>query len=205
MGVATLVFYKRITMEQIMSLLNGDFGRQLTAGISKQAGTSEAETQSVVTTAIPALLGALQNNASNAQGAQGILGALTSKHDGSILDNLSGFLSNNDASDGNGILKHVLGDKQGVLEQGISTKTGVSSSAVSKILAMLAPILMGYLGKQRRTNNVSDGSGLNDLLGGLLGGQSGSNALGSLLDQNGDGKLGIDDVGGLLGGLFGKK
>src|SRR5690606_37627153 len=111
----------------------------------------------------------------------------------------------NDTSEGNGILKHVLGNKREVLEQGIAGKTGVSSSAVSKILAMLAPIVMGYLGKQTRSSNVSDGNGLNDLLGGLLGGQSGSNALGGLLDQNGDGKLGIDDVGGLLGGFFGKK
>lgn len=192
-------------MEQITNLLSGDFGQQITAGISKQTGTSEAETQSVVSTALPALLGALQNNASSGQGAQGILGALASKHDGSILDNISGFLGSNDTSDGNGILKHVLGDKQGALEQGIAGKTGVSSGKVSKILAMLAPIVMGYLGKQSRSNNVSDGNGLNSLLGGLMGGQSGSSGLGGLLDQNGDGKLGVDDVGGLLGGLFGKK
>src|SRR5690606_28265899 len=200
-----LVYYKQIIMEQLLSLLNGNLGQQLTAGISKQTGTSEAETQSVVSTALPALLGALQNNASNSQGAQGILQAIGSKHDGSILENISGFLGSNDTSDGDGILKHVLGNKQGALELGIAKKTGVSSGTVSKILAMLAPIVMGYLGKQSRSNNVSDGNGLNDLLGGLLGGQSGSNVLGGLLDQNGDGKLGMDDVGGLLGGFFGKK
>ena len=188
-----------------MNLLNGALGSELTAGISKQTGASEAETQSVISTALPALFGALQNNASSSQGAQGILSAIGSKHDGSILDNLSGFLGSNDTSDGNGILKHLLGDKQGALEQGISTKTGVSSSTVSKILAMLAPVVMGYLGKQSRSNNVSDENGLGNLLGGLMGGQSGSNVLGGLLDQNGDGKLGIDDVGGLLGGFFGKK
>ncbi|WP_188747243.1 DUF937 domain-containing protein [Parapedobacter defluvii] len=192
-------------MEQIMNLLNGDFVNQLTSGISKQTGASEAETQSVVSTAIPALLGALQNNANSTQGSEGILSALASKHDGSILNNLSGFLGSSDTADGNGILKHVLGDKRGALEQAISGKTGVSSGTVSQILAMLAPIVMGYLGKQSRSKNVSDGNGLNDLLGGLLGGQSGSNILGGLLDQNGDGKLGIDDVGGLLGGFFGKK
>lgn len=159
----------------------------------------------MVSTALPALLGALQNNANSGQGAQGILGALASKHDGSILENISGFLGSNDTSDGSGILKHVLGEKRGALEQGIAGKTGVSSGTVSKILAMLAPIVMGYLGKQSRSNNVSDGNGLNDLLGSLLGGQSGSNVLGGLLDQNGDGKLGMDDVGGLLGGFFRKK
>lgn len=188
-----------------MNLLNGSRGKELIAGISTQTDTSEAETQSVLSAALPALLGALQKNANDTQGAQGILAAIGSKHDGSILDNLSGFLGGGDTSDGNGILGHVLGDKRGALEQAISVKTGVSAGTVSKILAMLAPIVMGYLGKQSRSNNVSDGNGLNDLLGGLLGGKSGNNILGSMLDQNGDGKLGIDDVGGLLGGFFGKK
>ncbi|WP_257669736.1 DUF937 domain-containing protein [Parapedobacter tibetensis] len=192
-------------MDNIMNLLNGGLSKDVIAGITKQTGATEEQTQSVVSSALPALLGALQNNASSGEGAQGILNAIGSKHDGSILDNLQGFLGSSDTSDGNGILKHLLGNKQGALEQGISGKTGVSSGTVSKILAMLAPIVMGYLGKQTRSNNVSDGNGLQDLLGGMLGGKSGGNVLGGMLDQNGDGKLGVDDVGGLLGGLFGKK
>ncbi|WP_262250167.1 DUF937 domain-containing protein [Parapedobacter soli] len=192
-------------MNNILDLLNGGLGKEVVEGITRNTDVSAEQTQAVVSSAIPALLGALQNNASSRDGAQGILNAIGSKHDGSILDNLSGFLGSGDTSDGNGILGHVLGNKQGALQQAISTKTGVSSGTVSKILAMLAPIVMGYLGKQSRSNNVSDGGGLGDLLGNMLGGQSGSSVLRGLLDQNGDGKLGIDNVGGLLGGLFGKK
>ncbi len=192
-------------MNDIFDLLNGSLGKEVVDGIARNTDASAEQTQAVVSSALPALLGALQNNASSGNGAHGILNALASKHDGSILDNLSGFLGDNDTTDGNGILAHVLGNKLGAVEQGISGKTGVSSATVSKILAMLAPIVMGYLGKQSRNSNVSDGGGLSDLLGGMLGGQSGSNILGGLLDQNGDGKLGVDDVGGLLGGLFGKK
>ncbi len=192
-------------MEKILALLNGSLGKEVIDGISRNTDASAEQTQAVVSTALPALLGALQNNASSGNGAQGILNAIRSKHDGGVLDNLSGFLGSNDTSDGNGILRHMLGNKQGALEQAISGKTGVSSATVSQILAMLAPIVMGYLGKQSQSNQVSDSNGLQDLLGSLLGGKSGSNILGSLLDQNGDGKLGIDDLGGLLGGLFGKK
>ncbi len=191
-------------MDTILNLLNGSLGKDLVEGISKNTGTTPAETQSVVTAALPALLSGLQQNASSG-GAEGILHAIGSKHDGSILSNLAGFLGSSDTDDGKGILKHILGDKQGALESNISRNTGVSSGAVSKILAMLAPIVMGYLGKQSRSSNVADGKGLNDLLGGLLGGNSGGNILGGLLDQNGDGKLDANDVGGLLGGLFGKK
>ena len=192
-------------MDNILDLINGNLGKEVVDGISRNTDASAEQTQAVVSNALPALLDALQNNASSGNGAQGILSAIGSKHDGSILDNLSGFLGNNDTSDGNGILGHMLGDKRGALEQAISGKTGVSSGTVSKILAMLAPIVMGYLGKQSRNNNVSDGGGLSDLLGGMLGGQTGGDILGGMLDQNGDGKLGMDDVGGLLGGFFGKK
>jgi len=193
-------------MDNILDLLNGSLGKEVVDGITKKTDASAEQTQAVVSTALPALLGALKNNAGSGDGAQGILNALGSKHDGSILDNLSGFLGNDDTSDGNGILGHMLGNQRGGLEQAISGKTGVSSGTVSKILAMLAPIVMGYLGKQSRNNNVSDGGGLSDMLGGMLGGKAdGGNILGGLLDQNGDGKLGVDDVGGLLGGFFGKK
>lgn len=192
-------------MDNILDLLKGSLGKEVVDGISRNTDASSEQTQAVISNALPALLGGLQSNAGDSNGAQGILNAISSKHDGSILDNISGFLGSNDTSDGNGILGHILGSKQGAVEQAISGKTGVSSGTVSKIMAMLAPIVMGFLGKQSRSNNISDGNGLSNMLGGMLGGQSGSGILGSMLDQNGDGKLGIDDVGGLLGGLFGKK
>lgn len=211
-------------MGNISELLNSDLGKQIISGIGKQTGTSEKDTASVVSAATPILMGMLQKNASSEQGATGILGAL-SKHDGSILDNLSGFLSSGDTADGNGILGHILGSKKDTVEKAISQQTGVSSANTSKIIAMLAPIVMGYLGKESKGKNVTSGGGLGDLLGGLLGGSSsssssvGGNILSSLLDQDGDGKLGVNDVitaisgkkkksgglGGLLGGLFGKK
>src|SRR5690606_10329003 len=134
-------------MDNILDLINGNLGKEVVDGIARNTDASAEQTQAVVSSALPALLGALQNNASSGNGAQGILNALASKHDGSILDNLSGFLGDNDTTDGNGILAHVLGNKLGAVEQGISGKTGGSSATVSKILAMLAPLTMGYLGK----------------------------------------------------------
>ncbi len=207
----------------ITELLKSNLGSQLISGISGKTGTSENETTSVVNAAAPALLGMLKKNASTEQGAAGILGAL-GKHDGSILDNLSGFLGSGDTSDGDGILSHILGGKRSTVESAISKQTGVNSSQVSSILTMLAPVIMGYLGKQTKSSgNVTNSSGLGGLLGGLLGSSgsaSGGNILSSILDQDGDGQVGLNDAiaavsgkgkssgGGLLGmlgRLFGKK
>lgn len=215
-------------MSGILDLLNSDLGKQIIGSVTEKTGLDASQAKSVVQSSLPALLGQMQNNVASGDGASGLLSALTSgKHDGSILDNLSGFLNGGDFSDGNKILGHVLGGNQDTMVQGLSAKTGVDSGIISKILPMLAPIIMGYLGKQTQNKNVSSGGGLGDLLGGLLGGSNnsgGGNSLGgsvltSVLDQNGDGKLDINDamaamsgtnkkkggLGGLLGGLFGKK
>lgn len=191
-------------MNNILELINGSLGGQVVDSISREAGASKEETQSVVSAALPALFGALQSNASGG-GAQGILDAINKKHDGGILDNLSGALGASTASDGSGILKHVLGSKQAPLQQAISQKTGVSSANVGKILALLAPIVMGYLGKQAKGKSVNNDSGLTDLLGGLLGGGSGSDILGSILGGGGKSGGNLGSILGGLGSLLGKK
>jgi len=209
-------------MAGILDLINSDLGKQIIGNISEQTGISTAQASSVVSSSVPELLGAMQGNVLNGEGASGLLNALTSgKHDGSILDNVSGFLNGGDFSDGSKILNHLLGDKLDAVSTGISSKTGVSSSIITKILPMLAPIIMGYLGKQTQKGNVSSTSDLGGLLGGLLtgvtgGNNSGGDILTSVLDQNGDGKLDASDaisavtkkkggLGGMLGSLFGKK
>ncbi len=212
-----------------MDLLNSDLGKQIISGVSGKVGTSEGETSSVLASLLPTLVGSMQNNASTQDGLSGLLGALTGgKHDGGILDNLSGFLGNDDHSDGGNILGHVLGGNQENVQNNLAQSTGVGSDKIAMIMKIAAPIIMGYLAKKAMsgglTNNAEQsGGGLTDILGGLLGGgqtqaapaQAGNgNILTSMLDQDGDGELGIGDaiaaatkkggIGGLLGGLFGK-
>lgn len=213
-------------MAGLMDLLNSDLGKQIISGVGQQAGTSESETSSVLASALPTLLGAMQNNASTPEGADGLLGALLGgKHDGSLLENLGGFLGGGDFSDGGKILGHVLGGNQANVENNLSQSTGVSSDKIGMILKIAAPIIMAYLAKQTKNNGVSSGTDLGGLLGGLLGGgqqqdaapaqSGGGNILTSMLDQDGDGQLGLGDavsaatkkggLGGFLGSLFGKK
>ncbi len=216
-------------MPGLMDLLNSDLGKQIVSGVAGKVGVTEAETSSVLASLMPTMVGAMQNNASTPDGLSGLLGALTGgKHDGGILDNLSGFLGGNDHSDGENILGHVLGGNQQNVQNNLAQSTGVGSDKIAMIMKIAGPILMGYLAKKAMsgglTNNPSQsGGGLTDILGSLLGGgqaqsdptTAGSgNILTSMLDQDGDGQLGISDaiaaatkpggIGGLLGGLFGK-
>ncbi len=213
-------------MSGILDLLNSPMGKQLISGVAGQTGQSESGTAGLLSMAMPVLMGAMKRNASTPEGAQGLMSALSSKHDGSILENLGGLFGGGvDQSvmdDGAGILGHILGDKQPQVQNALSQKSGIDAGSVASILKVAAPLLMGVLGQQAKQQNVSDANGLGNVLGGLLGG--GSNAgqqqslIESFLDSDGDGSI-LDDVagmvlggnnssssglGGLLGGLFGK-
>jgi hypothetical protein len=186
--------------------LNTDMLQQLLAGqadqIGARIGADPAQTQQAISAALPALLAGLQDEATPGSGLQQ---AIEEDHDGSILDNLSGYLNgtaNLDprTTDGNGILEHVLGDRQPRVQQALSSKTGLSSSMIAQLLPILAPIVMGMLGRQARSNAGSSSSGsggfgdLGSILGGMLGGgtaRSGSSSSGGGLD---------DLLGGILGG-----
>jgi hypothetical protein len=211
-------------MAGILDLLNSDMGKAIVNGVAGQTNQSESKTNDVLTMALPVLMQAMKRNAASPQGAEGLLSALNSKHDGSILDNLGGLFEGgvdaNVLNDGSKILGHVLGGKQQIVENAIGARAGMDSNSVANILKVAAPLLMGLLGKQTKENNINDSSGIEGLLGGLLSGNSSNNEqsfLESILDADGDGSI-IDDVagmvlggskkkgglGGLLGGLFGK-
>ncbi|MBU2946713.1 DUF937 domain-containing protein [Zobellia uliginosa] len=210
-------------MSGLLDLLSSPMGQQLISGVASQTGSSTDQTGSVLSMALPVLMGAMKKNASSPEGAQGLMSALSGKHDGGILDNLGGLFSGGvDQSvmdDGAGILGHVLGGKQATVENALSQKSGMDTGSVSTILKVAAPILLGFLGKQTKEQNVTDSNGIGNLLGGLMGGGETGNKQQSLiesfLDSDGDGSI-LDDVasmalggnkggiGGLLGGLFGK-
>ncbi|TWO31455.1 DUF937 domain-containing protein [Seonamhaeicola sediminis] len=211
-------------MSGILDLLNSDLGKTIINGVAGQTNQPQNKTQDVLTMALPVLMQAMKRNASTPKGAEGLLGAINNKHDGSILDNLGGLFSggvdNNVLNDGDKILGHVLGNKQQNVTNILGAKSGMDASSVAQILKIAAPILMGLLGKQTRQQKVTNQGGIESLLGSLISGnspQQEQSFLESILDADGDGSV-VDDVasmvlggnkkkgslGGLLGGLFGK-
>lgn len=196
----------------LSELLNSALGQTIVQNVAGQLGVDQKQASSAVSIAIPAILAGMNRNVQSQDGAVSLNNALESKHDGSLLDNLAGMLQGRPSelqADGDGILGHVFGSKRAEVEQGISKKSGVSMSKIGPLLAMLAPVVMAYLGKQKRQTNT-DAGGLGDLLGQLAGGasqQSGRSGggmmdmLGSLLDKDGDG----NPLNDLLGGFLGKR
>ena len=192
----------------LTGILNDALGGNTVSQISQAIGADEGTTSNAIQSALPMLLGGLANNSSTEGGASGLLGAIDRDHDGSVLDDIGGLIAGNfggNAANGAGILGHIFGGSQGGVEQTVSQSSGLDMSKVGPLLALLAPIVMGAIGRSRQQGEV----GTSDL-GGLLGGaaqQMGGGSdlmgmLGGLLDRNRDGSA-VDDVVGMLGGLLG--
>jgi hypothetical protein len=193
----------------ITELLNSSMGQSIIKSIAGNLGMDEKEASGAVSAAIPTILAGMTKNAQTKEGAESLNRAIESKHDGSLLDNLSNMLQGHTQElqdDGDGILGHVFGNNRSVIEQRISKKTGVSSGKIGPLLAILAPIVMAYLGKEKSQSSTGAG-GIGDLLGGLLGGGSQTRSGGGImdfisgaLDKDGDGDA-LDDILD----IFGKK
>ena len=200
-------------MASIFDTLTQQLGGDTLKQISGMLGTDESTTSNATGAAVSVLLGALSRNASKPDGAQALTRALAKDHDGSVLDNLGSLLGNPDAGPGAGILAHVLGGKQGRVESGLSQATGLDTGSAGKLLAMLAPVVMGALGREQRQGKLDAGA-----VAGMLDREnrsmaqrepSSSGILGALLDTDGDGDVDLGDMAkhgaGLLGKLFGGK
>jgi hypothetical protein len=148
-------------LDELMNSLQGSGG---IGQMSRSTGLGESDVTQLLSGALPALLAGLSRNAASSDGAAGLLAALDRDHDGSIMDDVVGYLGGGGATTGGaGILQHIFGGRQGQVESALSRSTGVDQSSVSNILAMAAPLVLGYLGRQRRAQNL-DAAGLSSLL-----------------------------------------
>lgn len=179
--------------------------------LSNQLGVEKSQVSSAIGAAIPMIMGAMAKNAQTPQGAQSLDNALAKDHDGSLLENLSGFLGSADNGPGGAILGHVFGNNRTTAEAGLSKMTNLNPNQAGSLLENLAPVVMGYLGQQKKSQGLDAGGIVNILMGARnqasndsgMGGMA-MTMLNSFLDKDGDGSA-LDDIGGMLGNMFGKK
>lgn len=187
--------------QQISQALTGGQIKQL----SQQLNIDEQSTQNAVQAALPMLMGAMAKRSNNTSSAQKMLSMFDFDKDGDILDDMSGFLSSSNNRMGPNILSEVFGGKRNNVESGLGKVAGIDAGKAGMLLENLAPIVLGMLMKNQRSqqgevnpgdlsdmlnkeaSNISagDGSSIMDMMSGFL-------------DQDKDGSM-VDDVAGMLG------
>ncbi len=185
-------------LDGIMDQLNSSGG---TGQLASAIGADEGAMGPLISAALPAILGGLANNAKSPAGAASLSNALN-EHNDSVFGDLGSILT---GGPGEAILGHVLGQKRAPVEQKLAGQTGVDLSMITKLLPLLAPLVMGYLAKQKQTKSLDDaglGSMLNDERRQVETKSPGLGGLASILDADGDGSV-IDDVMDMAGGAAG--
>lgn len=192
-------------MNAITQIVTQQLGGSASRTIAQRFGISESTANTAIQMAVPLILTALARNASQPQEAQNLHQAVATDHDGSILDNVMGYLQNPQSANGAGILGHVFGGQQPAIENNLAQATGMDQSSAGGLLETLAPLVMGSLGKTQQQNGL-DASGLSDLLNNQRQ-EAQANApgamsmLNSLLDQNKDGSS-MDDIQRMAASFF---
>ena len=202
------------TSSSVLDELRSHLSPDTVDQISRRIGADPQQTKAAIDGAVPLLLAALGKQAADPDRRSGLQQAIRDDHDGSIVDNLQAYLDgqlSGRATDGQGIVNHVLGDQQQPAAQALAGKSGLDLSSIMSLLPLLAPIVMGMIGKKERSGGLSfdtitdvlggdtqraagESPDLGDLLGSVLGGGQGNRA--------GQASGGINDV---LGSIFGKR
>ena len=154
----------------LVDLIRGYLTPDIVKKASTFVGESESATQKAVSGIVPALLAAMANQASTTDGAERLSRMLdTGKYDGSALNNLGSLFSGGEATqkvitEGKNVLGSLLGGKtQGLTDQ-IASFAGVKAGSAASLLALIVPLIMNLLGRQRST--IGQGpSALASLLG----------------------------------------
>ncbi|MEU1207040.1 DUF937 domain-containing protein [Nocardia sp. NPDC005825] len=184
------------------------------AQIAEQLGVDEATAKTAVGAAVPVLLGGFQAQAGNPEVGLNLENEVANQPLGLLDGGVD--MSQVDVSNGSQIVDQTFGAEKNTVINALGNVGGsnISQDLMGKLLPMLAPIVLAYLGKKvlgggaAAQPSAAGAGGLGDILGGLLGGatsgQGGAGGLGDILGkamgQNAGGVL-----GSVLGGLLGKK
>jgi len=183
--------------------------------VSKQLGISPAVAATGAEALLPAIRGGIGKRIEAGGGGEGGLGRLIVVLDqlggGSLAANVLGP-EESDVSRGNQVLGQIFGSKD--ISRSVAADaarhSGVDAGVLKRMLPLLTMLVGGYL-SARAGGSGAEGTGGLDGLGEILGSMirdqdgaipavsSGLEALGSLLDFDGDGNP-LDDIIGLAGG-----
>lgn len=188
------------------------FNQIPTQEIATKLGVDEAEVTSAVQTLVPVLVGGLQQNAQDPDAASKIESAANNHAASGLLDG-GVSVDQVDEADGSKAVARIFGGNDtNQVASALAGGGAGNSDLIKKLLPILAPIVLAYIGKQLTKGQAPaepqgqpGGGGLGDVLGSILGGSGGGgnnplgSILGSVLGGNQGGALG-DILGGLLGG-----
>ncbi len=148
----------------IVQLITSQLGGGTINKLSSLIGESPERTQSAVGAAVPTLLAGLTNVASTPEGAQRLASAV-SQQDPNITSNFAPALGSGSEA-GSGMLNNLFGSGMvSSVTSALGRFTGMKTTTIGSLCGMIAPLALGFLGKEQKTMGL-DSSGLAGFLNG---------------------------------------
>jgi hypothetical protein len=195
-------------MTHLLEEINNRFTGETLTNLSHNIGADPAATSKAIGAAVPALVSAMADKARETGGGDALLALLNSESnrqhgvaDGTILDRMGELVSTPTPFGGIEILQSLFGTTQPDVEHKIGRVSGLSTGVIARLLPVLAPLMLGIVGRQVTTQGLDAAS-----LTKYLSDQQGyfrTNAPGLLgflerIDANDDGSI-LDDLQRLFG------
>lgn len=141
-------------MDDLMHALGSDG----VGTLGRSLGLDSQTTSKALSAAVPLLMASLTRNASNSDGAASLASAIDRDHDGSVLDDLSGYLSRAGADgDGERILAHAFGGRTDAAARTVGGASGIDTAKAMHLLAMAAPLVLGAIGRAKQQGHIQQG------------------------------------------------
>ena len=153
-------------MDQVKSLLTPDIVSKMASFV----GETPAATQKALGGMVPSVIAGLANQASTSNGAQQLFRTLDSGgFTGGVLDNIGSLLTGgattqSTISSGVSILESLFGGKLSSITDLLARFAGIRVDSASSLLALVTPLIMHVVGRQRSAFGSSP-SALSTLLG----------------------------------------
>jgi OmpA-OmpF porin, OOP family len=145
----------------LLAELKETLNTNVTSKVAALLGEKEDKTKVAIESLIPTILGGLMKRASNESGAATLMNVIQKgNHDGSIVEQISHFLSSKDnltnlTTSGHSIVSMLLPDKKSSIANLISGFAGVRNSSATTLLAIISPIILGRLGSEVKKQSLS--------------------------------------------------
>ena len=154
----------------LIDLVNTHLTPDIVGRAASYVGESVSGTEKALTASVPTIVAGLANMGSTSDGAQRVAGMLDAgKYDGSALSGLGslvagGATTQSAVSAGKGVLESLFGGKLGGVTDSIARSAGIRATSVASLMALVTPIILHILGKQRAAAGGTV-AGLTALLG----------------------------------------
>jgi Bacterial protein of unknown function (DUF937) len=135
--------------------------------IASALGLNQTSTQKAIVAAIPAILAALASSVSKPQGVAK-LNDVVAKQEPGVLSSLASVIGEPGQKalidQGAGVLSALIGGKtSSALTSAVGRYAGIEGGGAKNLLGLLAPLVLGVLGHEKRDSGL-DASGLANLL-----------------------------------------